>query len=213
MPLDPRSYGDLFPAPRSEAAIALVRVIDDRQALVTALRDLDREQHDSGTAVAEASDALTALERAARSGETISAKQRTEAEQTLSAARAACSAPWGERRSGLQAALRDHDGRVQFFASEHFDELVDELDEDAEAAAAQVTRVAEAIAGAVAERHRAARRVEGLAQLVFGHTTYGDVALSRADALARAADELLTAGGERGPTLRRDLPRPVEDVA
>ncbi len=213
MPLDPRNYGDLFPAPRSEAAVEFVRVIDERQTLVDELRDLDREQHDSGRAVAEASEALAALEREARSGEPASAKQRAEAEQTLSAARAAYNAPWGERRSGLQAAVRDYDGRVQLAATEHFDELVDELEADAKIAAAQVTRVAETIIDAIAGRNRAAQRVEGLAQLVFGKTAFGDVALSRADGLARAADELLTAGGERAPTLRRDLPQPVQDVA
>ena len=57
------------------------------------------------------------------------------------------------------------------------------------------------------ERERIAREISGLASLA-GRVRPGDVSRTRAEQLARAASDLLQAGGEEPPTLDRDPRQP-----
>jgi hypothetical protein len=135
----------------------------------------------------------------------VTAAQRSKAEAELAEARAADAAPWGERRTALRAAIGDHHNRVQAFIAAHFVELLAELEEDGEQAAHKVNDAAAALVEAAHERDACSKRVDALVTAVRGQSKFGDVAISRSEAVAREAERLLAEGGEVGPTLRPEL--------
>lgn len=58
---------------------------------------------------------------------------------------------------------------------------------------------------AARERDQASKRLDALNATVRGASRFGDVAISRAEAVAREAGRMLAEGGEVAPTLRPEL--------
>jgi hypothetical protein len=207
-----------FPAPQSEAALELARLIDSRAELESKLDALDREQYAAGEKVTRLSDELTALERRSLEGESVTPAQRSKAEGELAKARAVAASPWGERRQALREAISGHQGRVQWFVAEHFAELVEEVEQDGEQAAQAVDDAAAKLVAAARERDIASKRLDALIATVNGHSNFGDVAVARSDAAVREAGRMLQQGGEIAPRLRagivpgRDVSADEQDV-
>jgi chromosome segregation ATPase len=200
-----------FPAPRSEAARELAGLVEDEGKLDEKLDRLDREQRAAAEKVAQLSAALVELERHELAGEKVSAAQRSKAEAELAGARAASAAPWGERRAAVRQAISDHHNRVQTFIAAHLAELLAELEEDGAEASRKVNDAAVALVEAAHERDTCSKRVDALLAAVNGSSRFGDVALSRSEAVAREAQRMLSDGGEVAPVLRDEL-RPREGV-
>src|SRR5262245_50973231 len=95
--------------------------------------------------------ALAELERSALTGGTVTDAQRRKAEDALEQAQVDVAKPWAERRAGAAAAIRAADHDVHTFVAEHLDELLEELGEDAEAAAAAVDSACRALLDAYAD--------------------------------------------------------------
>jgi hypothetical protein len=195
-------------APRGEATTELARLLAARQALDGRVDAITREQREAIAARDEASAALTALERTAASGDTVTDQQRKTAEQTLTRASAAVDQPWQERRAGAEAALRGKDTEATLFVRDHLDELLAEVAEDAEVAAEAVDTACQRVLDAYAERMAVEGRMFSLISVCWSPGAT-DVARTRAEAAAAAASALLMAGGERPPLLVND-PRPPE---
>jgi hypothetical protein len=197
----------------------MAKLLERRERVRAKVDDLGAEQRQATAAAQVASERLAALEREALSGAKVSAATRREAEQALEQARSKASEPWAERIAGTQAAQRDAQVELQRFVSEHLDELVADLEQDGEAAAARLTEHARGIGAALSERERIAGEISSLISMI-GRVEPGDVSRSRAEALARAASNLITEGGEDPPRLVRDprVPRhgelePAESAA
>jgi chromosome segregation ATPase len=201
-----------FPEPRCEAAVELARLLDSRAELESKLDALDREQRAAGEEVARLSAELVALERRGLEGEEVSPAARTKAEEALAKAQAAHAAPWGERRQALKESINGHQGRVQRFVGEHFGELVEEVEQDGALAAEAIDDAAAKLVEAARERDQASKRLDALNATVRGASRFGDVAISRADAVAREAGRMLAEGGEVAPRVRDEL-RPPQDLA
>jgi hypothetical protein len=201
-----------FPAPRCEAAVELTRLLGARDELEAKLDARDREQRAAAKTLAQRSGELTALEKRALEGEQVSAAQRGKAEDALAKAKVAAAAPWGERRSAIQQAIDGHRGRVQAFTADHFGELVEEIEQDGAAAARAVDAAAETLVAAYLERAAASQRLDTLIASVNGASRFGDVALSRADAIFREASRMLQEGGEAAPIVRNGIV-PGRDLA
>jgi hypothetical protein len=201
-----------FPAPQSEAALELARLIDSRAELESKLDALDREQYAAGEEVARLSDELTALERRSLEGESVTPAQRSKAEGELAKARAVAASPWGERRQAINEAIQGHQARVQRFVAEHFAELVEEVEQDGEQAAQAVDDAAAKLVAAARERDIASHRLDALIATVNGRSNFGDVTLSRSEPVTREAEKLLASGGEVAPRLRDEL-RSWQDLA
>jgi hypothetical protein len=94
------------------------------------------------------------------------------------------------------------------------DELLAELREDAENAAADVTRAVARFVDAYAERQRVEQRMTSLCARIRIPRP-GDIVGTRAEAAVREANRLLDAGGEVAPVPRVDPshPRHAETVA
>jgi chromosome segregation ATPase len=200
------SFGHLgFAAPRSEAARELAGLIDAEAELDAKLDRLDREQRAAAETVARLSAALVELERRELAGGKVTAAQRSKAEAELAEARAADAAPWGERRTALRAAIGDHHNRVQAFIAAHFVELLAELEEDGAEASRKVNDAAATLVEAAHERDTCSKRVDALVTAVRGQSKFGDVVISRGEAVLREAERMLSEGGEVAPTLRPEL--------
>ena len=195
----------VFLEPRGEAAVELARLIDSRAELEAKLDALDREQRGTAETLAKRSAELTALEKRALEGEQVGAADRRKAEDALVKAKAAHAANWAEKRSALRQAIAGHQGRVQAFVGEHFTELVAEVEQDGAEAAQAVDTAATKLVEAARERDAASRRLDALVTAVCGQSKFGDVAISRSEAVVGAAERLLSDGGEVAPTLRPEL--------
>jgi hypothetical protein len=193
-------------APRGEAAQELARLLAARSALNGRIDKLTNEQRDAIARRDAAAAGLVELERKAATGDAIGDGTRRKAEQTLAAARVEAEAPWAERRAGTAAALGDHDRDVHRFIGEHFDELLAEVTEDAEAAALAVTSACERLVAAFHDRMGVEQTMTDLIWVVFNPGPNA-IARTRSEAVVAAAAALLAAGGERAPVLVND-PRP-----
>jgi chromosome segregation ATPase len=201
-----------FPAPQSEAALELARLIDSRAELEAKLDTLDGEQQHAGEQVARLSAELVALERRGLEGEEVTPAASRKAEDALAKAKVANAAPWGERRQALREAIAGHSGRVQRFVAEHFGELVEEVEAAGKEAADDVDAAAEALVTAWRKRDTASQRLDALLATVRGASRFGDVTLSRSEPVTREAEKLLAGGGEVAPTVRDEL-RSWQDLA
>lgn len=148
----------------------------------------------------DARDASARLAEGERVG--LSASKRSALEEKLAVAKAKAAEPWAERIDGAKAALRDVDGAVRAFVSEHLDELVTGLEADGRLAAEEVNAAAGALIAAQLKREQIASSISRLIMLV-GRPGPGDVSRSVAEEAARAAAALAAAGGELPPTLDR----------
>ena len=113
-----------------------------------------------------------------------------------------------ERQLGVRRGVADVDREVAGYVVTNFDALRAGLDDQARAAAQAVDDAAGALLSAYERREDVARRMSALASAIHP-VSPGDVAFSRAEAAARAADALLTSGGEAAPALRHDPRQPV----
>jgi hypothetical protein len=166
----------------------MARLVAQRDQARTHVDELEAEQREATAAAQQASDALIELERkGGRPG-----AQRSKLEQTLAEARAKAAEPWAERIAGTRAAVRDAHGEVQTFVAEYLAELIADLEVEGAAAAAKLTAAAETLLQAFTDRERVAREIAEMCSLV-ARVSPGDVSYSRAEALARAAGDLLQA--------------------
>jgi len=200
-------------APQAEsgttAAKELAALDLRRRDLENRLNDLDRQQREATEQVNQRSAELADLERRAAAGERVSAQARTKAEEALTQARLRHAEPWAERAAGVQAAIREAEQGKRAFVTEHLDELLGELVEDANAAAEDVNHAAQRLLDAYQQRQAVEQRVTALCGLVRPVTAPGAIRATRAEALAREAQRLLGEGGEVAPLPHVDPREPV----
>jgi hypothetical protein len=122
-------------------------------------------------------------------------------------ARIAANEPWAERRAGIQAAIRDQEQAIASFIAENLDELVAEVEEDGEAAAEALNRACRGVEDAYLQRMACEQRLTSLVTTIR-IARPGEIALTRAEGVRRAAVALLMAGGEQGPKLKVDPRQP-----
>ena len=195
-----------FPAPRSDEAVELSRLIDERLALDARIDSIDEAERTAWQNVHRRSAELAELERSAAGGGKVSDSERTKLEQELAEARARAQEPWAERRAGVENAARDADQQLGRFIGENLDALLAELHEDAEASAAAVDAAAHQLVSSYHERMLVEARVTALCALVRPARP-GDISRTRAEAVVREAERLL-AQGEQPPTLQVDPRKP-----
>jgi hypothetical protein len=200
--------------PRGTAAKELAALVNRRASLDEREGELDQQQRAATAEVELMRARLADLERAAVSGDKVDEKTRREAEEALTRARLKAAEPWAERREGVRAAMREADQAVTTFVGAHFDELLAELREDAENAAEDLNRACARVVDAYAERARVEQCVTSLCAIIR-HPRPGDIAYTRAAAVAKEAETLLLEGGEAAPLPRVDprQPRHAEAVA
>lgn len=187
---------------RSTATQAMTRLVEQRERARARVDEIEAEQREATAAAQQASSELVELERKGGRG-----AQRSKLEAELAEAKARAAEPWAERIEGTRQRARDAHTEVQRFAAEHLDELVADLEVEGAAAAARLTDAAEAMLAAHTERERIAREIAERCSLVT-RVHPDDVSRSKAEALVRAAADLLQAGGEEPPRLLRDPRRP-----
>jgi hypothetical protein len=188
------------PQPRSEPMQELARLLAAEDAARARIGTLNATIRSAGAELAAAREALTALEAS-----DPTAQQRTSAEKRYQAASAEAGQPWQERQRGVERAVAAAHQAVQVYVAEHFDTLVDELEQNGRHAAEQVDQAAEQFLAAVAARADADRT---LSQTVsFAQRLQpGEIAFARSDEAATAVRRLLDSGGEAAPTLRTREP-------
>jgi hypothetical protein len=101
---------------------------------------------------------------------------------------------------------------VQAFTAQHLDELADGLERDGEIAAAKRDRRRRGRDRGAPGAERIAGEIGALVSKI-ARVRPGDVSFSRADELFRAAADLIQAGGEEPPRLRRDARQPVHGAS
>jgi hypothetical protein len=106
-----------------------------RYDLNSRLEAIDAEQRQASEDVVRLSTELADLERRAATDDRVGVKARTDAEPARTKARLRHGEPWAERRAGVHAAIRDANRDVRVYVTDHLDELLAELHEDAEPAA------------------------------------------------------------------------------
>jgi hypothetical protein len=183
---------------RRDELVALVDAAEDR---VHKLEDQQRE------AFAALRQAEFNLEQAVRAGASTA-----KAEKALDESRARAQEPWNERIRGAQQGAVDARAALQRHTAANLDALVDVLAAQGERAAVEVDKAAERFVEAVNRREAIAAQITGLISEAGLRVRPGSVSASRAEAAARAAAELVTAGGEQPPRIVRDPRLPREGV-
>jgi hypothetical protein len=105
--------------------------------------------------------------------------------------------------------VRDAAHDVQVFAGQHFDALMAELDDRAQASAEAVDDALGAVADAYRQREMRANHVHRLVAVVAGRSRPDAVPPSRVERIANACHAVIDAGGETVPRLRRDPRQPT----
>jgi hypothetical protein len=188
------------------ASEALAELTEARAAAQRRVHELEAEQRAAGQARQAARAALVEAERhGARPAEL------RRLEEALAAADARPGA-LGARIEGARAALIDARGAVGLFTRENLDELVAVRLRDGEVAAERLSELAREIQEAYAERERIAHELSALVTSAGIQVRPGDISRSRAEGLARAASDLVMAGGEEPPRLTRDPRVPLGGV-
>jgi hypothetical protein len=192
----------------STVAETMAQLVAQRSRAQNRVREIEAEERAAHAALVPAREALVQFE-AAGNGRPA---DRQKLEDAFAAARGlALGTPWPERRQGAERAAREAHRHVQLYAGEHLGELVEEIEERGQAAAERLTGHADGVLAEFDERERLAGELSALLALL-GQVGPNDVSRSKAEALVAEARRLVENGGERGPTVLRDL-RPPDDVA
>jgi chromosome segregation ATPase len=190
-------------------ATARLAELDKRRTLVARrLDELDRSQREATQALQQARARLVEAERTDAAPAT-----RGKLESALRTAEARAAEPWGERREGARAALRDADYERRAFIGEHLDALVEEREAAGAECAARINDHLTGLAACYSEWSTIAQQITALASSV-APLRPGDVSYTRVESLIREVEAVLLRGGEEGPRLRHDprLPRHAQAV-
>jgi hypothetical protein len=106
------------------------------------------------------------------------------------------------RIEGARQAVRDAEVALARHVQGHLTELVERLEAEGEAAAKRLDAAAEQVVARFRERDEVAAQISQLASLV-GRVRPGDVTFTRAEAVAHAASQFISRGGEQPPRLER----------
>ena len=120
----------------SDTGTELAALVAKRDAANDRISSLEGQQRE---AVRAREDARAALIEYERRGDGPRA-ERARLEKALSEAEATVAERWSERVEGAKAALRDAQGRLQTFAFEHLDEILEGVHADGEFAAVGLHR-------------------------------------------------------------------------
>jgi flagellar biosynthesis chaperone FliJ len=182
-----------------DAPTQLAALVAQRDKAQRRIEQLEAERREAVQAREAARRRLVEFEQAGgRSAD------RAKLERALSDAEAKASERWPERLEGARAALREAGYAVSRFTHARLDELVEAKQRDGEIAVERLSECARAIVEAHAQRERVAQELSALVTSAGIMIRPGDVSRSRAEQLARAASELVMAGGEEPPRLTRD---------
>jgi hypothetical protein len=201
----------LFENPNSPAAAGLNALVGDYQRVAGELRDAEHAATFASREQQQASESLADLERRRARGEPVSDAERKRAEKALADARARAAEPWAERRRGLASAVRDMEGQLQRYVSEHWDELAGELAERAEEVKVRVDSALQSVLDVYAERQRVAQH----ATVLLGQVQQprpNSVPYTKLQGVAREIGAVLLAGGEVAPVATRRVPENAEQV-
>jgi hypothetical protein len=164
-----------------DASTGMAKLVEQRRRAGARVDELEKEAGAARRRLEEAKEALVQAEAAG-----APAAQRKKLEQEYADAKTQAEAPWAERVEGGRRAIRDAQRQIQIFAGENLTELVADLEEQGQVAAADVTEHAEALVAAYGRRERIASEISQLAALT-GAVRPGDVSRSRAEQCVRAA--------------------------
>ena len=186
---------------RGEAMVALARLADQEAQLRARVDQVTTDARRAQEALAEAREHLVAIERAA-GPDGPSAQERSTAEKRLAQAERAAAAPWRERFAGAERAAADAHHEVVLHAAEHFDALIDELEENGRAAAEQVDHAAEAFLAATARLTEAQQRLIEVVALTGRAMRPHDITQPKSDQARLAVQGFVETGGEEPPRFR-----------
>lgn len=184
----------------------LLALAEREQELRAKVDEVGRDARRASEELAEAREALIELERHAGVGEKSSAQERKAAETRLAKAQQEAGAPWAERLAGAERGAADARHAIQRHAAERLAELVAEVEEAGADAAQQVDAAAQSFLDAVGRVTAIEHDVTAIMAATGRHMRPGDITRLRSDQAANVMRTFLAEGGERGPTLRRDLP-------
>jgi hypothetical protein len=202
----------VFAAPASQASADLNVLVARHRDLLARIREVEDERDEAHRVAGEASAALARLEQRKASGEPVDAAEVKRAEQALTKARGRALEPWGERIAGTRDAARGAEQELQRHCAERFDALMAELDDEARAVAERVDAALREVGAAYLAREQVSGRVHALVAAAVGSSKPNAVAMSRVEKLARLAEAVVMAGGERPLSLVRDPRVPPADT-
>jgi DNA-directed RNA polymerase len=187
--------------PQAEATVELVRRAQEEERLRARVDEVGRRAREAQAELTAAKEALVELERQAAGAGEVTAAQRRKAEERLTKAEQAAAERWPERRAGAERAAQDGRRALQRHVSEHFAEIVEELEQAGRAAAEQVDHTAQAFLEAVDRRMQAERTLIEVVALTRNMGP-NDVARTRTDLARGEVGRLIESGGEQAPELR-----------
>jgi hypothetical protein len=180
----------------------LARLVEARSRAGARVSELEADRRTATQTLMAASEALVQAERRG-----ARAAERQEFQASLVEAKATSAQPWPELIEGARRRVRDAQGEVVRFVEANLVPLIEVLETEGEAAAANLNAAAQALVDAFQERERVAREITALYAMTVSVAEVNAVPSSRAGALLSAANALLHEGGERPPMLRRELVR------
>lgn len=179
------------------AADELAALDAEHQRLIRHRRQIDVDERAAWDRVHEAEAALTVLERELLTGDPPPQQQVRAAEKALRSAREGADVEWPSKQKAADAAVREAYAARYGFIETRFDDLISEVHERADLAAAEVDDAGRTLLAALHRRAAIDAEVTGLVHV--GRP--GDeqrVRRTRTDAL-RAEAERLLATGEAAP--------------
>jgi len=185
----------------TQAVDGYAELAEKRAAAQQKVQDLNAQQRVASEAYQAARVALVEAER--RGARAAELRKLEEAVTTAEVKPKLLQA----RIEGATHATRDADVALAQFVQGHLTELVAPLEEQGQLIKLRIDAAAEAIVTGIREREEIARRISELASMA-APVRPGDITFTRVEGLARQAADLLRAGGEDPPTLRRDPRQP-----
>lgn len=196
--------------------------IDELATLRQRRAELQRQSHDTESRLTFASQvveqarmALAETERRRLTGDATEADVQTATKRLAKAKTEAIGDATPERLQGARAAVRDLDAQIGRFATEHYAELRDAVNEEAMAASERVDRALTELQSAHRERELHSQAAHELLALVVARVRPGVVPPERGvvEAAVAAADAADLAGGSRPPVLPESfLPAQAEPL-
>jgi hypothetical protein len=187
------------PASASEGLAQLTERRNDAQGRVD---QLEVAQRAATVAREQASAALVEAERT-----NAASAQRAKLERALTDAEAHSNERWGERITGAQARVRDIDGEIRRYTTEHLAELIEEVEAEGRAVVERINQLAAELLGACQARSGIESRLFSVLAATGRTNRAGDVNRGRSGDLAAAAADFVRAGGEVAPEVRVDVGR------